>query len=150
MVDNRSNGKSETNKKLRQIARLNLNSTREETQAATGLVVREPTLNVLKKTGFIFERNRPTIRKNFDYNMLATNRLPDIEPTVPPESYLHWRYMNKRGSSNTSFDKCNLELKRRAQNAINNFENKIKTDERRMKQAKAYVKLQNKLYLEKV
>jgi hypothetical protein len=51
MVDNRSNGKSETNKKLRQIARFNLNSTREEAQLATGSVNREPTLNVMKKSG---------------------------------------------------------------------------------------------------
>ena len=42
---------------------------------------------------------------NIDFSNLATTRLPDVEPAVPVDTYLSWRYTNQRGASNMAFDR---------------------------------------------
>lgn len=47
------------------------------------------------------------------------------------DSYLHWRYLNQRGASTQAFDRVQLLLKTRAQNAIETFEKKLKKEDAR-------------------
>ena len=76
------------------------------------------------------------MRRNYDPANLTTSRLPDIEPVVKPSTYLHWRYMNRRGSSNTAWERNNESLRLRAQNAINAFERKMKKEDERLRQVR--------------
>lgn len=81
-----------------------------------------------------------------DLTTLSTTKLPDVEPAVPIDSYLHWRYMKQRGASNLAFDRVQHMLKNRAQNAIENFERKLKREADRLKKVNRFVSNTNKEY----
>lgn len=87
-------------------------------------------------SGVTEAKKRSTMRRNYDPANLTTSRLPDIEPVVKPSTYLHWRYMNRRGSSNTAWERNNESLRLRAQNAINAFERKMKKEDERLRQVR--------------
>lgn len=73
------------------------------------------------------------LRRNIDIGNLTTSKLPNVEPVVPPDNYLNWRYTNSRGATNLAFDRVQQLLKNRAQNAIENFERKLKKEADRQK-----------------
>ena len=96
--------------------------------------------------------NDPKIRlpnrrhTNLDFTNLSTTKLPDVEPAVPIDSFLHWRYMKQRGASNMAFDRVQHMLKNRAQNAIENFEKKLKNEADRLKKVNRFISNTNKEY----
>lgn len=94
-------------------------------------------------------RGVPARRNNLDFSNLTTTKLPDVDPAVPIDSYLHWRYTKHRGASNMAFDKVQHLLKNRAQNAIENFEKKLKREADRLKQVNRNISNANKDYNDK-
>jgi hypothetical protein len=76
---------------------------------------------------------RAGTKRNIDTSLLTTTRLPDLQPAVAPESYLRWRYMNQRGATQASFDKCQQNLKDRAQAAMNSFQVQLDQEDKRQK-----------------
>ena len=70
------------------------------------------------------------------FDGLSVNRVPDIEPAIPPSSYLYYRYMHPRGQSSAMFSKAQELLLQQKQRTIADFELKLKKQQDRIKKVK--------------
>lgn len=92
--------------------------------------VAESSLTVIKQPSL---RNARNIQK---FEGLSVNKVPDIDPAIPPSSYLYYRYMHPRGHSSTMFSKAQEMLLQQKQQTIAQFELKMKQQQDRMKKLK--------------
>lgn len=49
--------------------------------------------NLSPKQGITLSREKQT-KRHFDFSNLPTSKLPDLEPAVPPDSFLTWKYIS--------------------------------------------------------
>jgi len=63
--------------------------------------------------------------ERIDKTLLSTGRLPDIEPTVPVDNYINYKYTSRRGATTTNQDRANRVLHNKAQLQLEKFEKKL-------------------------
>ena len=89
-------------------------------------------------------------KRNLDTSMLTTSRLPDLAPRISPNNYMEWRFQNPKGSSAAAFDRSQLNLQKRAQAAIDAFNQQMMKEEKRLRDVKKQDKGFLKDYHDKV
>ena len=63
--------------------------------------------------------------ERIDKTLLSTGRLPDIEPIVPVDNYINYKYTSRRGATTINQDRANRVLQNKAQLQLEKFEKKL-------------------------